>query len=107
MSNENTNHRFELQVIFEEDENAHITWSLEADERIEQTSAFNCEELTEAGAPLAALGIKVLHQLLAEQRIELALNKADNYRWWNLFQCMQDAEAAPVLLKDRELRLVH
>ena len=37
MSNENTIHKHELHVVFEEDENAVITWSIEADEPIKQT----------------------------------------------------------------------
>lgn len=108
MSNENTIHKHELHVVFEEDENAVITWSIEADEPIKQTLDLSCEELTEGGAPLAALGIKVLHQLLAEQFIELALNKVDNYRWRNLFQRIQDAgEDEPAQLKEPRVQVVH
>ena len=108
MTNENTIHKYELRVAFEEDENAVITWSIEADEPIEQTLNVSCEELTEAGAPLAALGIKVLHQLLADQFIELALNKADNYRWRSLFQRIQDAaEDEPAQLEEPKLQVVH
>jgi len=108
MSNENTIHKHELHVVFEEDENAVITWNVAADERVEQTLNESCEELTEAGAPLAALGIKVLRQLLAEQIIDLALNKADNYRWRNLFQRIQGAtEDEPEQLEEPKLQVIH
>ena len=108
MSNENTIHKHELHVVFEEDENVVISWSIEADEPIEKTLDVSCEELTESGATLAALGIKVLHQLLAEQIIDLALNKADNYRWRNLFQRIQDAaEDDPEQLAEPKLQAIH
>jgi hypothetical protein len=108
MSDENILHRHELRVVFEEEENSVITWTVEADPAIEDTRSMSCEHLTEAGAPLAALGIKVLREILCEQVIELALNKADNYRWRRLFQQIQNAEdEQPAPLEKPELRLIH
>ena len=108
MSNEITIHKHELHVVFEEDESARINWTITADEPIERTLGLSCEELIEADAPLAALGIKVLHELLAEQMIDLALNKADNYRWRKLFQSIQDAaDDAPAQLEGPTAQVVH
>jgi len=45
---------------------------------------------------------------LAEQFIELTLNKADNYRWRNLFQRIQDASIdLPEQLEEHGLQVVH
>lgn len=108
MSTANTLHKHELHVVFEEDEDARISWSVETDKSIEGILDISCEELVEAGVPLAALGIKVLHELLTEQMIELALNKADNYRWRDLLQRIQDAtDDGPMQLEEPELRAVH
>lgn len=112
MSNDNTVHRHELHVVFEEDENCVISWRVETDEIVGATSEMSCEEMTEAGAPLAALGIRVLQELLAGQVLELALNKADNYRWRRLFRLSNEAqEVADTPAADETggnvLRLVH
>ena len=95
MSNGNTVHSHELRVVFEEDENAYITWQVLADDVVERSEHLSGEELAAADAPLSMLGIKELQELLVRQFIELALNKADNYRWRNLFQRINDSAEEP------------
>ena len=107
MSNENAIHRYELKVVFEEDENSVISWLVEADAPIEATKDVSCGELTEAGAPLSALGIKVLRELLASQFIDLALNKADNYRWRSLFHKISSERGDALYDNPPDIRNIH
>ena len=106
MSNPNTVHSHELRVVFEEDENSYITWQVMADSIVERAENLSGEELASAGAPLSMLGIKVLQQLLTGQVIELALNKADNYRWRDLFSRISDSVEEPPE-ETVELQAVH
>ena len=101
-------HRHELHIVFEEDEDHMVYWTVEPDEVIQQVEEFDTAHLTAQGAPLAATGIKELKELLCSEFIELALNRADNHRWRNLFrhisECEADGEPEP---EQPSLQLVH
>jgi hypothetical protein len=108
MSNKTPTFKHELHVVFEQDENSVVSWRVEVDEVIEQVEHLSYEELTAAGAPLAVLGISVLRELLCEQIIDLALSKADNYRWRDTFSRIHDVGEAEELPTGKpELRIVH
>ena len=101
-------HRHELHIMFEEDEDHVVYWTVEPDEIIKQVEDFDTAHLTAQGAPLAATGIIELKELLCAEFIELALNRADNHRWRNLFRQINEsdqlAEPEP---EQPSLHLVH
>lgn len=101
-------HRHELRVIFEEDENNVVYWTVEPDETIKQVEEFDTAHLTARGAPLAATGIMELRALLGTVFIELALNRADNHRWRALFEQISAAEEEGLPeVAQPELSLLH
>ena len=81
MSNDKAVYSHELTVRFEQDANHNLNWIIQADESISSTSHASYDELAEAGAPLAALGIRALFDLLGESLINLVLEKANGHLW--------------------------
>ena len=79
MSKEKAVFSHELVVRFDEDENRQVSWSVRPDNMILDTMNASYEELVEAGAPLSALGIRVLWELLGENLVVFALDRANNY----------------------------
>ena len=99
-------HSHYVIVRFDEAAGSHLTWTGEVDEVSATVTDLGNQELLERGAPLAVMGILALRTLLAEQVIDLALNRADNVRWRDLFRQLQAAgEDEP--LQQPALRLVH
>ena len=85
-------HRHELHIVFEEDEDCVVHWTVEPDEIIKQVEEVDIAHLTARGAPLAATGIMELKALLGSVIIELALGRADNHRWRALFEQINQPE---------------
>ena len=96
MSNENPVYVNELVVTFEGDDQNNVSWKVRADDSVTNTLHASFEELCRAGAPLSALGIRALFEILCENMVVLALEKG------NLFQCREHIRAH----NEQSLRLV-
>ena len=75
MSNNKAVYSHQLTVTFEQDADNNLSWIVQADEAVSKTSHAGYEELVRAGAPLAALGIRALFDLLGEDMIRLVLDR--------------------------------
>lgn len=71
----------ELVVRLDQYDDGPVSWAVKPDDAIETTSEASYEELVEAGAPLSALGIRALSELLNDGLVVLALEKANGYLW--------------------------
>jgi hypothetical protein len=98
MSNDKHVYVHELVVKFECDENNVVNWIISTDDAVNNTLDADYEELARAGAPLSALGIRVLRDLLGDGIIDLALDRANNYVWRRYFE--QHAEVCGVTSND-------
>jgi len=83
MSNENPVYVNELIVTFEGDDQNNVSWSIRADDSVRNSLHASMDELARAGAPLSAMGIRALYEILGENLINLALEKG------NLYQCRE------------------
>ena len=83
MSNERPVYVNELVVTFEGDDQNNVSWKVRADDSVNDTLHASFDELVRAGAPLSALGIRALFEILCENMIVLALEKG------NLYQCRE------------------
>lgn len=83
MSNENSVYVNELVVTFEGDDQNNVSWSIRADDSVRNSLHASMDELARAGAPLSAMGIRALYEILGENLINLALEKG------NLYQCRE------------------
>ena len=83
MSNENPVHVNELVVTFETDDQNNVSWKVRADDSVANTLHASFDELVRIGAPLSALGIRALFEMLCENLVVLALEKG------NLYQCKE------------------
>jgi len=97
MSNENAVYTHELTVRFEQDADSVVSWTIQADEAVSNTCHASYDELVRAGAPLAALGIRALFDLLGEDMIRLVLDQANGYLWKECYrqqsqQCLPGAD---------------
>ncbi len=81
MSNNKVVYSHQLVIRFEQDADNTVSWFIQADEAVANTSHASYEELARARAPLAALGIRALWDLLGEDMIHLVLDKANGYLW--------------------------
>ncbi len=81
MSNENIVCSHELVIRFEQLEDGMVNWFVHADEKIENTSHASLDELASAGAPLAALGVRALSDLIHPDIIRAALNAGNMHLW--------------------------
>jgi hypothetical protein len=99
MSSEKVVYSHQLVITFTQDENAHVLWEIAPDNAVLKTREASYEQLAKAGAPLAALGIRVLFDMLSEQIITLALDKANNQIWREQLGQLQQllTAEAPVL----------
>ena len=86
MSNENIVCSHELVVRFDQLEDGSVNWLVQPDASIEDTSHASFDELAAAGAPLSAMGIRALWELLGENLVFLALEKANGYLWKELYR---------------------
>ena len=86
MSNNNVVLSHELTIRFDQDADNVVSWTVQADDAVANTCHASFEELVEAGAPLAALGIRALFDLLGEDLIRLVLDKANGYLWKECFR---------------------
>jgi len=67
------------------------------------TTHASFDELAAAGAPLAALGIRALWELLGEDLITLALGKANGHLWKEAFKRLDQQVAADSFAVEGEL----
>ncbi len=81
MSNENIVCSHELIVRFDQLEDGTVNWLVQPSAAVANTVDSSFDELTAAGAPLSALGIRALWELLGEKLIAFALDKANGYLW--------------------------
>ena len=83
MSNENPVYVNELVITFEGDDQNNVSWRVRVDDSVANTMHASFEELARAGAPLSAMGIRALYEIVCENMVDLALEKG------NLFQCRE------------------
>jgi len=101
MTSEKIVHSHQLVITITQDENADVYWKVLPDSAVDSTRDASYEELAEAGAPLAALGTRVLFDLLSEELISIALDKANNHIWQKqLIQLRQLMTAETPALED-------
>jgi len=81
MSNEKAIYSHELTIRFDQDADSVVSWTVQTDDAVANTCHASYDELARAGAPLAALGIRALFDLLGEDMINLVLDKANGYLW--------------------------
>ena len=89
MSNENIVYSHELTVRLDQMEDGTVNWLVQPDTAVENTSHASLDELAVAGAPLSALGIRVLWEMLGENLIFLALERANGHLWKRAFNELQ------------------
>lgn len=90
MTNENITHTHELVVRFDQHEDGTLSWQVQPDSAVLNTLDASYEGLAEAGAPLAALGIRSLFEMLDKSLINIALDKASNYLWKEHFKRLSE-----------------
>ncbi|RLA48034.1 MAG: hypothetical protein DRR42_17165 [Gammaproteobacteria bacterium] len=103
MSNENIVCSHELIIRFDQLEDGSVNWLVQPSAAVANTKHANFEELTEAGAPLSALGIKALWELLGEKLITFALEKANGYLWKNAYKRLDQQVALDSFAGEGEL----
>jgi len=103
MSNENIVCSHELTVRFDQLEDGSVNWLVQPNEAVANTTHASFEELTAAGAPLAALGIRALWELLGEKLIAFALDKANGHLWKEAFKRLDQQVAADSFAVEGEL----
>ncbi len=81
MSNVNVVCSHQLVVRFDQLEDGTVDWFVNADAAIESTTHASFDELARAGAPLAALGIRALWELVYPEIINAALNTGNMHVW--------------------------
>ncbi len=96
MSKNRIVHRHQLLVTFEQGEDNNVSWVAEPDEAIVKTEQVSMEDLAKAGAPLAALGIRALWEIVANETITTALDRGNMQLWREIFRQMnEDNDAVP------------
>jgi hypothetical protein len=96
MSKNRIVHRHQLLVTFEQGEDNNVSWGAEPDEAIVKTEQVSMEDLAKAGAPLAALGIRALWEIVANDTITTALDRGNMQLWREIFRQMnEDNDAVP------------
>jgi len=93
MSNENPLYVNELVITFEGDGQNNVNWSVRTDNAVSATLHMNMTELVRAGAPLSALGIRALYDIVCENMLELALEKGNLYQYRELALSLADGRA--------------
>ena len=81
MSNENIVCSHQLVIRFDQLEDNTVNWIVQADAAIENTKHASLDELAKSGAPLAALGIRALSELLHPDIIKAALSTGNMHLW--------------------------
>ena len=71
----------ELTVTFDQLKDGSLNWLIQPDASVENTSHASFDELAAAGAPLSAMGIRALWDMLQNNLVFLALEKANGYIW--------------------------
>ena len=77
MSEETVLSTHELTIRFVQLENGTVNWHVQPDEKIEQTLGLSVADLAGCGAPLAAMGIRVLLNLCMDGLVLSALGQAN------------------------------
>ena len=94
MSNEKAIYSHQLVVRFDQDADNVVSWIVQTDDAVANTCHASYDELAGAGAPLAALGIRALFDLLGEDMINLVLDKANGYLWKECYR-LQGQQCLP------------
>lgn len=71
----------ELTVRFDQLKDGSLNWLIVPDEAIDSTSHASLDELAEAGAPLSAMSVRTLWDMLQNNLILLALEQANGHIW--------------------------
>ena len=81
MSNEDIVCSHQLVITFDQLEDGTVNWIVQADAAIENTNHASFDEIAKSGAPLAALGIRALSELIHPDIVTAALNKGNMHLW--------------------------
>lgn len=92
-----------LVIKFDQLEDGSVNWHVKPSAAITNTSHASFEELVEAGAPLSALGIRALRELLSDNLITFALDRANGFLWKDAYKCLDQQEAPDSLTVEGEL----
>ena len=84
----------ELVITFDQLEDGSVNWLVKPSAAVASTSHASFEELVEAGAPLSALGIRALRELLSDNLITFALDRANGFLWKGAYKRL-DQQVAP------------
>ena len=103
MSNENIVCSHELIVRFDQLDDGSVNWLVQPSEAVANTTHASFEELAAAGAPLAALGIRALWELLGEKLIGVALERANGYLWKEAYRRLDQQVAGDSFAVEGEL----
>ncbi len=103
MSNENIVCSHELVVRFDQLEDGTVNWLVQPSDAVANTTHASFDELATAGAPLSALGIRALWELLGEKLIAFALDKANGYLWKEAFKQLDQRVALDSFAGEGEL----
>ena len=103
MSNENIVCSHELIVKFDQCEDGTVSWLIQPSDAIANTTHASFDELVKAGAPLSALGIRALWELLGEKLITFALDKANGHLWKGAYRRLDEQVAFESLDVEGEL----
>ena len=92
-------HTHELRIRFEQYEGGEVSWLIQADPAVENTSHATFDELVQAGAPLAALGVRALAELINPHIITAALDKGNMHLWQECYRQLRDqvSQGSPAL----------
>ncbi len=91
MSNENPKFVNRLVVTFEGDDQNNVSWEVGTDDAVMATMHMDMRELVQAGAPLSALGIRALYEIVTENMLILALEKGSLYQYKEYIHNLTDA----------------
>jgi hypothetical protein len=94
MSNENIVCSHQLIVRFDQYEDGSVNWLVQPSTAVASTTHASFDELAAAGAPLSALGIRALWELLGEKLIAFALDKANGCLWKEAYK-RRDQQVGP------------
>ena len=103
MSDKNIVCSHELVIRFDQLEDGSVNWLIQPSAAVASTTHASFEELAEAGAPLSALGIKALFELLGEKLIAFALDKANGYLWKDAYKRLDQQVAHDSFAGEGEL----
>ena len=71
----------ELTVRFDQLKDGSLNWLIQPSASVDNTRDASFDEMAAAGAPLSAMGIRALWEMLQNNLVLLALEQANGYIW--------------------------